>query len=125
MELRLHGETDVEAAVLTEPGLELVGDAGGEGFGPLQMFAASLALCTVSVLYAYAHEVAKVGIEGLSIRVRWTYGTRPNRVDHIEMIVRWPELPEARLEPARRAAASCTIHRTLEHPPEVVTRVER
>jgi uncharacterized OsmC-like protein len=125
VELRLHGPTEVEAALVHEPELELVGDAGGEGFGPLQMFAASLALCTASVLHGYAHEVAKVGIEGLSIRVRWSYDARPNRVGRIEMVVRWPELPEERLEPARRAAASCTVHHTLEHPPELVTRIAR
>lgn len=125
VELRLHGETDLEAAALDEAGLEIVGDADGESFGPLQMFAASLALCTASVLHGYAHEVAKVGVAGLSIRVQWSYGSRPNRVDWIEMVIRWPELPDERRKPAERAAASCTIHHTLEQPPELVTRVER
>ena len=125
MELRLSGATDLEAARLTEPGLHLEGDADGEGFGPLQMFAASMALCTASVMHGYAHEVLGVSVERLRIRVRWSYGVRPNRVDRMEMTIHWPDVPEDRIEAARRAAATCTIHRTLEQPPEVITRVER
>lgn len=125
MELRLTGATELEAAALTEPGMDVVGDADGEGFGPLQMFAASMALCTASVMHAYAHNVLSVGVERLAIRVRWSYGQNPNRVDRMEMTILWPDVPDDRLEAARRAAATCTIHRTLEHPPEVVTNIER
>jgi len=123
MELRLHGRTDIEVVEVATPGLEIVGDADGEGFGPLQMFAASLALCTASVLYGYAREVLDVGIDGLSVRVRWSYGERDSRVERVETTVRWPEVPEDRVAAAERAAATCTIHGTLEHPPEVVTTV--
>ncbi|MCZ7685820.1 MAG: OsmC family protein [Sandaracinaceae bacterium] len=125
MELVLHGSTELEVARLDEPGLAIRGDAGGEGFGPLQMLAASLALCTASVLHVYGHEVAKTGIGDLSIDVEWSYGERPNRVDRFAMTIRWPSLPEERRAAAERAAASCTVHRTFEHPPEVITRVER
>lgn len=125
MQLRLTGSTELEAVELTEPGMRLVGDADGEGFGPLQMFAASMVLCTASVLHGYGHEVLGVGVEGLSIGVRWSYADHPHRVDRMEMTIRWPEVPEDRVEAARRAAASCTIHHTLERPPEVVTTVER
>ena len=124
MDLVLHGPTELEVAKLDEPGLALVGDAGGEGFGPLQMLAASLALCTASVLHVYAHEVAKAAITELSIRVLWSYAERPYRVGRIEMVIRWPALPEDRRAAAARAAASCTVHRTFEHPPELITRVE-
>jgi uncharacterized OsmC-like protein len=123
MELRLEGPTELEVAKLAEPDLEIVGDADGEGFGPLQMFAASIALCTASVLHGYAHQVLKVGVSSLSIRVCWSYGERPYRVDRMEMRIRWPEVPEDRVKAAERAAATCTIHRTLEHPPELVTTV--
>jgi hypothetical protein len=39
-------------ADLDAPGLHIHGEAGGEGFGALQMFAASLVLCAASVLDA-------------------------------------------------------------------------
>lgn len=125
MELVLRAPTELEVARLDQPGLAIRGDADGEGFGPLQMLAASLALCTASVLHAYGHEVASTGVGDLSIDVKWGYGRHPNRVDRFEMTIRWPSLPEERRAAAERAAASCTVHRTFEHPPEVITRVER
>lgn len=124
MEIALHAPTRLEVVRIDEPGLTTRGDAGGEGLGPLQMLAASLALCTASVLHVWAHEVASVGLGDLAIAVQWRYGERPHRVDRIEMVIRWPSLPDSRREQAERAAASCAVHRTLEHPPEVVTRVE-
>ncbi len=124
MDLVLHGPTELEVAKLSEPGLALVGDAGGHGFGPLQMLGASLALCTASVLHAYAHEVAKAPVSDLALRVSWSYGEHPHRVARIELVVRWPSLPEERRAAAERAAASCTVHRTFEHPPELIARVE-
>ena len=39
------------------------------------------------------------------------------------MDIVWPGMPEQRLAAAKRAAASCTIRRTLEHPPIVTTAV--
>lgn len=124
MEIVLHAGTDLELRRLGEPGLAFRGDAEGEGFGPLQMFAASLALCTASVLHVYAHEVADVGVEDLALRVTWRYGERPRRIERIEMTIRWPSLPESRRVPVQRAAATCTVHATLEHPPQVITRVQ-
>lgn len=124
MKLLLHGPTELEVVELGSAGhLHVEGDAGGEGFGPLQMLAASLALCTASVMISYDEGVARVGVDGLSVRVRWSYGDR--RVDAMEMDIVWPALPEKRLEPARRAAASCTVHRTLHDPPRVTTTVAR
>ena len=125
MQLRLTRATELEATAFGEAGMDVVGDADGEGFGPLQMFAASMALCTASVMHEYGHHVLGVGVDRLTIRVRWSYGERPNRIDRMELTIRWPDVPEDRVDAARRAAASCTIHRTLEHPPEVVTSVER
>jgi uncharacterized OsmC-like protein len=124
MQLVLHEATRLEVTRIDEPDLTIAGDAGGEGFGPLQMFAASLALCTASVLHLHAHEVAKIGVADLSIEVRWRYGAGPKRVDRIETVIRWPSLPERRRGTLERVVAACTVHRTLEHPPELVTRVE-
>lgn len=124
MKLILHDATELEATEIDAGDhLHVEGDAGGEGFGPLQMLAASLALCTASVLSAYAENVARVGTTKLSVRVRWSYDD--SRVARMQMAITWPELPEERVVPARRAAASCTVHRTLEHPPEIETTVSR
>lgn len=124
MQILLQAPTELEVSGIDQPGLHIHGDAGGEGFGPLQMFAASLALCTASVLAYHAEEVAKIGVADLSVGIRWRYGERPYRVDRIETVVRWPSLPARRRGSIERAVAACTVHRTLEHPPELSTRVE-
>lgn len=125
MVIELHGATDLELAELAEPGMHVHGDADGEGFGPLQMFAASLVLCSASVLDAYARGVLETDVQRLSLRARWQYAERPHRVSRIDVTIRWPDVPESRLEAVERAVASCTVHGTLEHPPEIETRVVR
>lgn len=124
MQIVLHDATRLEVVHIDEPGLSIEGDADGEGFGPLQMLAASLALCTASVLHVHAHEVAKIGVGDLAIEVRWRYAADPMRVDRIETVIRWPSLPERRRGSIERVVAACTVHRTLELPPVLITRLE-
>lgn len=124
MRILLHGEQDLELREMEEP--ELSVEAVGEGayFSALQMFAASLALCTYSVLASYAQRI-NAGTGGMRMRVRWNYADNPYRVADIDLAVEWPELPESRLEAAERAANHCTLHHTLAHPPAVRTTVAR
>lgn len=125
MLLDLIGRTELEVRDLASGHFHVTGDAEGEGFGALQMFAASLGLCTAAVLTAYSQNVLQVPIDNLRLRVRWAYTERPHRVGEIALEVRWPELPGDRVDAVRRAAAACTVHRTLERPPEVTTTVHR
>ncbi len=125
MVVHLHGATDLELTDIEEPGFRVHGDAGGEGFGALQMFAASLVLCTAAVLDDYARGVLKTDLRNLSLRVRWEYFEDPYRVGRMEITVGWPDVPESRVEAVARAVGVCTIHRTLEHPPELRTTVVR
>lgn len=125
MILHLHGATDLELTDLEEPGMHMHGDAEGEGFGALQMFAASLVLCTAAVLDGYARGVLKKDVRNLSLRARWQYAEDPYRVGRIDVSIRWPDVPDNRLEAVKRAVKSCTVHRTLEHPPEITTEVLR
>lgn len=120
MEILVRGETELS-----------VGDGGGgltvreEGpgrFGPLPMFAASLGACTYSVLLSWA-ENAGLDASDLEVIVRWEYAEDPYRVRSIDQEIAWPGLPEERQAAARKVADQCTIHRTLEHPPEMATRV--
>ncbi len=53
----------------------------------------------------------------------WEIGGDPYRVTHVEMALEWPALPASRTEAARRAAAQCTVHHTLEAGSHVETRV--
>jgi hypothetical protein len=120
MLLDLTGPTEMVLSDLDAPGLHIHGEAGGEGVGALQMFAASLVLCAASVLDAYAHGPLGAGTSDLRLCARWSYGERPARVDHIALTVTWPWLPAER----RDAVDTCAVHRTLAQPPAMETHVE-
>lgn len=89
---------------------------------PFHLLAASLATCTYSVLHSYGHQ-AGIPLDDLAIDVSWELSGEPFRVTHMDMALEWPGLPQSRREAARRAAARCTIHNTLEHGSTVETRV--
>jgi putative redox protein len=123
MKLELQTATSLVLIGLDEPTLTVDGDAEGEGFGPLQMLVASLVLCTAAVLKTYANNVLRLEVAGLRLSAEWAYAERPKRVGEIQLEIVWPGLPESRIEAVRRAAETCTVHRTLERPPDVTTRV--
>ena len=89
-------------------------------FSPFHMLGGSLASCTFSVLAAWAQN-ARIPIDDLVIDVTWTFAEKPHRVGEIALRFAWPSLPENRLKAAERAAALCTVHATLAHPPRLVT----
>ncbi len=124
MKAFLLGSEDIELRALSEPGLEVENRDPEAHYGAVQMFAVSLAMCTGAVLLSYA-EQAEAGVDTLAIRVRWQYAEKPFRIGAIDMAIRWPELPASRLEAARRAAAECTLHHTLEQPPRLTTELSR
>lgn len=120
MEITVLGETEL---VVTNSGAGLtVREEEGGRFGPLPMMAASLGTCTLSVLLSWA-ENADLDPSELEVAVRWEYVDDPYRVGSYEQEIRWPGLPEDRFTAARRVADQCTVHHTLEHPPEMTTRV--
>jgi putative redox protein len=103
-------------------------DAGlaihGEPFGPLQMLATSLALCTASTIQSYA-DTAKLDVAGFSVEIRWQYADAPYRVGGYEMTLHLPDhLPVARQRAIARAADTCTVHQTLHHSTQVATTIQ-
>lgn len=124
MRVTVHGETDLAIDRFDSPDLEVESLDPEAGYGALQIFATSMALCTFSALAAYA-EIIAAPMDNIAMRVRWDYTDRPLRIANIGMEITWPDVPESRIEAAVRAAAHCTLHNTLSHPPEVVTRVHR
>lgn len=96
----------------------------GEPFGPVQMLATSLALCTASAIQSYA-QTAKLDIDGLAIELRWDYADAPYRVGSYDMTLHLPDhLPEPRRRAITRAADTCTVHQTLHHGAHVATTVQ-
>ncbi len=112
--LRLHSALDPAF------GFDIGDDAG---LSPFHLLAASLATCTFSVLHGWAHQ-AQLPLDDLEITIDWDFGDDPLRVTDMRMEVRWPGLPEARAPAARRVAAHCTIHHTLERGAHVETTVD-
>lgn len=121
MRLTILGERHIRL----DTGVDAAGDlqvVGGH-FGPLEMLAASLALCTGAVLLAYAR-TSQLDLAGLAVEVHWEYAERPHRVGRYTLALHVPAaVPPARHPTLVRAAAQCAVHNTLEHPPEISTDV--
>lgn len=116
----------------TDDSIRLTADDPGLSFepgdtmavSPFHLLAASLASCTYSVLHSYGGQ-AGIPLDSLAIEVSWDLAGDPFRVTSMDMILDWPALPPSRREAARRAAARCTIHNTLEHGSPVTTEIKR
>ena len=91
-------------------------------YSPFHMLASGLATCIYSVLGSWATN-SKIPVEDLAIEVGWEFVEEPHRVGRYDVALHWPSLPEGRRAAAQRAAHLCTVHKTLEHPPEIETRV--
>jgi uncharacterized OsmC-like protein len=89
-----------------------------QSYSPFHMMASGLAYCTFSVMYAWA-EHAKLDAADLTIDVSWTFADDPHRVANYDLRFKWPALPAARVEAAKRVAELCTVHATLQHPPTI------
>lgn len=123
MHIHIHSEEDLSIQDFLSPEMTVDAHDPEAAFSALQMLATSMALCTFSVLYAYGETIG-VDPAPIHIRVRWSYAPEGTRIDEIAMDIDWPGLPDSRKAAAQRAATSCTVHRTLEHPPVVHTRVQ-
>jgi uncharacterized OsmC-like protein len=119
--LVLTGEDEVRLEA-GGSGFEIV--AGEAALSPFHLMAGSLASCTLLTVASWA---AQAGIDagGLAISVRWELAAeKPKRVERMEMVLRWPGLPENRVGAAERAATACPIHATLSRAASVDHRVE-
>lgn len=85
-------------------------------YSPFHMLASSLAYCTFSILHSWA-ENKNLSPDGLSVDVAWQFAEKPHRVGSLQITFAWPGLPADRVEHAKRVAALCTVHKTLEHVP--------
>lgn len=106
-----------------DPGpLTVEATSADQTYSPFHMLASSLATCTFSVLYSWATN-AKLDVATLALEVEWKFAEQPHRVGDIRVIVHWSGLPAARIQSAQRAAALCTVHATLQRPPNIAIEV--
>ncbi|MFE3637525.1 OsmC family protein [Streptomyces cellostaticus] len=100
-------------------------DSGGTDTAPTptELFAASLATCVAFYAGRYLHRHG-LPRTGLRVRAEFVMATdRPARIGSVRLVVvPPPELPEKRRAALLAVASHCTVHNTLEHPPE--TRLE-
>ena len=88
-------------------------DSDGVALSPYHLLAASLASCTALTVQSWAGTVG-IATERLVITVTWELiAGHPKRVERMEQMLHWPELPVERLRTAERVAALCPIHATL------------
>jgi putative redox protein len=115
MQLHILNDQQVRLVADTSDGL----DIQGAPFGPLQMLATSLALCTAAVIHDYA-VTAQIKLDQFAVDVQWEYADHPYRVGRIEMtLLVAPDVPPSRHRALLRAAEQCTVHNTLSHSPSI------
>ena len=117
MKITLLGDDAITLEPVPGP-LTIEAPSADMHYSPFHMLGSALATCTFSVLHAWASNAGH-NASDLIIEVRWTFAEKPHRVGSMVIDFHWPSLPDNRIEAAKRAAALCTIHATLEHPPEI------
>ena len=121
MKITLLSEESIRLEGLGGP-LTIEAESPEQTYSPFHMLASSLAVCTHSVLMSWANN-AKIQADDLSIDVSWSFAEKPHRVGDIKLSFDWPGLPKERIETAKRVAALCTVHATLQHPPTISVNV--
>lgn len=86
---------------------------------PTELFVASLASCVAHYArrFLVRHDLPT---EGLSVAATFTMAERPARVGEVTVSVTVPEgVPEARRAALLAVVSHCTVHNSLQQPPEV------
>lgn len=96
-------------------------DAGGtdEAPTPTELFIASLASCIAyyALRYLVRHDLPT---DGLGVEASYSITPRPARVGEIRLGLRVPDgVPLDRRDALLAVASHCTVHNTLETPPDV------
>ncbi len=100
-------------------------DNGGDdsAMTPAELFAASLAACIGHYVANYCHR-AGIPTESLQVYCDWDTAEKPRRIGEVAIRVILPGMPASRRKAVERVAASCLLHATLEHPPQMSIEVE-
>ncbi len=108
-------------------------EMAGEGFeitaedisiSPYHLLAGSLASCIGLVMAPWA-ERSGIELEPLTISIDWERAEDgDHRVRRIDVALRWPGLPDARVVVVERLAKACPIHATLVSGTEITNRFQ-
>ncbi|MFH1529692.1 MAG: OsmC family protein [Pseudomonadota bacterium] len=105
-------------------GLEVITDqrsseGAGEGLEPVEFLGAALGGCVAfyAVDYLRRNELAT---DGFRVDIEWTGAVNPKRIGGFDVKVRLPGgLTDRQRASLSRIVKACTVHKTLEHPPEI------
>lgn len=90
-----------------------------EGLTPVELMGSALGVC-VAVYAAGYLERNSIPLEGFSVVLDFTMADKPKRVGAYELKVNVPqELTERQRASLSRIVTGCTVHNTLQHPPEI------
>jgi putative redox protein len=109
--------------------VDLRDEFGGEGSGPnpSELLVAAVASCeTLTGVYWASHR-HHTELTGLEAEVEWQYEHDPERISKIGVVIRNVASQlgdEAKLRGFKGVAKACTISRTLQHTPQLMTIVE-
>ena len=117
MKITLLGEHAVKVGA-SDGMMTIETDSADRPFSPYHMLGGSLASCTWFLLESWGSRI-QASAEDLEVEVRWEFAEDPHRVASLDMVIRWPSLPEDRRGAAERAALQCPVHHTLSHPPSI------
>lgn len=95
-------------------------DDGGEDTAPTptELFLASLTACVAFYAERFLRR-HKLTTKGLNVSCTYRWTENPHRVGEIDLAVDAPGLIAAKRDSFIRVIEHCTVHNTLEHPPEV------
>lgn len=97
---------------------------GGEDTAPTptELFLASLTACVAFYAERFLRR-HQLSTQGLKVICGYGWAAKPNRVGEIDLTIEAPGITAAKREAFFRVVEHCTVHNTLEHPPEVRIRV--
>ena len=105
-------------------GIEVITDqrppaGGGEGFEPVEFLGAALGGCVAVYAVDFLRR-NELPLEGFAVDVEWTGALHPKRIGAFDLKVRLPGgLTDRQRKSLGRIVKACTVHSTLEHPPEI------
>ncbi|MDP3713162.1 MAG: OsmC family protein [Mycobacteriales bacterium] len=100
-------------------------DAGGEDTAPtpVELLVASLSSCVAHYAHSYLRRHG-LSEEGLAVHATAEMADRPARVGSITVELTLPPgVPEERRAALLAVASHCTVHNTLQAPPDVTVRL--
>lgn len=104
---------------------EVVVNVGDVNFQPVELFLASLGSCMLSTMLEYA-ERNHIELADASVDLSGQMANKPRRIGRVNVVYHLPvELSQVHLDALVRAGNHCTIHQSLERPPDLLVSVDR